>query len=75
MHGGITEDGESALIVYKAAGGDVKVYASKSDGFTPRRLPRIRIRCTPLRVECCLTIVSKYFHRRKKASVYKKETH
>ena len=39
MHGGITEDGESVLIVYKPAGGEVKVYTAKADGFTPRRPP------------------------------------
>lgn len=39
MHGGITEDGESVLVVYRPAGGEVKVYTANADGFTPRRPP------------------------------------
>jgi hypothetical protein len=34
MHGGITEDGESVLMVYRPAGGEVKVYTVNKDGFT-----------------------------------------
>jgi hypothetical protein len=47
MHSGITEDGESVLVVYRPAGGEVKVYTANADGFTPRRLLRTRMRCTP----------------------------
>jgi len=39
MHGGVTEDGESVLIVYRSAGGPTKVYTATANGFTPRRPP------------------------------------
>ncbi|KAH8802938.1 hypothetical protein F5884DRAFT_803753 [Xylogone sp. PMI_703] len=39
MHGGITEDGESVLVVYKPVGREVEVYTVKADGFTRRGPP------------------------------------
>ena len=39
MHGGVTEDGESVLVVYRPAGRVTKVYTVTTHGFTPRRPP------------------------------------